>query len=60
MDAHMLKGQLEEAGIRCWLKDENSITISPFLNNALGGIKLMVAASDLETAKELLDSNSPD
>ena len=60
IDAHMLKGQLEEAGIQCWLKDENSMTITPFLNNALGGIKLMVAESDLETAKELLASNSSD
>ena len=29
-------------GIRCWLKDENTVTIDPILTNAIGGIKVMV------------------
>lgn len=60
MDAHMAKGQLQEAGIQCWLKDENSVTINPFLTNALGGIKLMVAEEDIEAAEEILISSSSD
>jgi hypothetical protein len=60
IDAHVVKGQLEEAGILCWLKDENSMTITPFLSNALGGIKLMVPEDDMESAKEILASNTSD
>lgn len=54
IDAHIAKGQLEDEGIECWLKDENMVTINPFLTNAVGGIKLMVAEQDLERTKELL------
>lgn len=54
IDAHIALGQLQEAGIRCWLKDEHSITLNPFLANALGGIKLMVAEVDIDAAKEVL------
>jgi hypothetical protein len=54
MEAHMLKGRLEEAGIRCWLKDENTVTIDPLLSIAVGGIKLMVAEPDLERANEVI------
>ena len=43
VEAHIAKGVLEEEGIVCWLKDENTVTIDPILTNAVGGIKLMVA-----------------
>lgn len=29
MDAHLLMNQLENEGIECWLKDENTVTIDP-------------------------------
>jgi hypothetical protein len=45
---------LQDAGINCHLKDEYTITIDPLLSPALGGIKLMVAGSQLERALELL------
>ena len=54
MDAHIAMGQLEESGVRCWLKDENTLATNPMWNQALGGIKLMVAEEDLEDAKTLL------
>ena len=54
IDAHITKGVLEEAGIDSWLKDENTVTIDPILTNAVGGIKVMVAAEDLQQASELL------
>jgi DNA-directed RNA polymerase subunit RPC12/RpoP len=47
-------GRLEEEGINCWLKDENTVTIDPILTNAIGGIKLMVHQSQAERAFELL------
>jgi hypothetical protein len=52
--AHIAMGRLEEECIRCWLQDENSVTIDPFLSNAIGGIKLMVASSQAERALAIL------
>jgi len=54
IDASLMLGRLEEAGIRCWLKDENTATINPILTNAIGGIKIMVAEEDIENAAEIL------
>jgi predicted RNA-binding Zn-ribbon protein involved in translation (DUF1610 family) len=54
MDAHILMGKLEEEGIRCWLKDENTLTIDPILTNALGGIKLMVTKEQYERALSIV------
>jgi hypothetical protein len=53
--AHIVLSMLQDAGINCHLKDEHTITIDPFLSPALGGIKLMVAGSQLERALELLE-----
>jgi len=52
--AHIVLSMLQNAGINCHLKDEYTITIDPLLSPALGGIKLMVAGSQLERALELL------
>jgi hypothetical protein len=54
MDAHLCQMHLQEEGINCWLKDENTVTIDPILTNAIGGIKLMVHESQTERATELL------
>lgn len=54
IDAHIARGVLEEEGINCWLKDENTITIDPILTNAVGGIKIMVAKPQAERAWEIL------
>lgn len=54
VDAHIARGVLEEEGIECWLKDENTVTIDPILTNAIGGIKLMVARPAAERAWEIL------
>lgn len=56
VEAHIAKGVLEEEGITCWLKDENTVTIDPILTNAVGGIKLMVAREDAQRAWELLNA----
>jgi predicted RNA-binding Zn-ribbon protein involved in translation (DUF1610 family) len=54
VSAHIAMGRLEEDGINCWLKDENTVTIDPILTNAVGGIKLMVASSQAERAAGIL------
>ena len=52
--AHIALGRLQEEGINCWLRDEHSVTIDPFLSNAIGGIKLMVVSSQSERAISIL------
>ncbi|MEO7394071.1 MAG: DUF2007 domain-containing protein [Chitinophagaceae bacterium] len=54
VSAHIAMGRLQEDGINCWLKDENTVTIDPILTNAIGGIKLMVASSQAERASRIL------
>lgn len=54
IEAHIAKGVLEEEGIQCWLKDENTVTIDPILTNAVGGIKIMVAATEAQKAWDVL------
>ncbi|WP_346237482.1 putative signal transducing protein [Niabella insulamsoli] len=55
IEAHLACGRLESEYINCWLKDENIVTIYPVLTNSVGGgIKLMVAATQIERARALL------
>lgn len=54
IDANLRMMSLQEEGINCWLKDENTVTIDPMLSNAIGGIKLMVHTSQKERAADLL------
>ncbi|MBX9784168.1 MAG: DUF2007 domain-containing protein [Chitinophagaceae bacterium] len=54
LDAHLRLMHLQEQGINCWLKDENTVTIDPILTNAIGGIKLMVHEAQAGRAAELL------
>ncbi|HLG40590.1 MAG TPA: DUF2007 domain-containing protein [Chitinophagaceae bacterium] len=53
--AHIALGRLKEEYINCYLQDEYSNTIGPFLSNAIGGIKLMVAETQAERAMEILN-----
>ncbi len=55
IEAHMVMGQLQEHDINCWLQDEYTVTIDPFLSNAIGGIKLMVAEAQVERAADILN-----
>lgn len=56
IDANLTMGRLEEAGIHCWLKDEETVTLAPMFGNAIGGIKLMVEKKDIEASKEILNA----
>jgi len=55
ISAHLMMGRLKEESITCFLKDEHSVTIGPFLSNIIGGIKLLVPESEFEKALELLN-----
>lgn len=52
--AHIWLGRLQNENIVCHLRDEYTVTIDPFLSNAIGGIKLCVAKVQLERALELI------
>lgn len=54
VSAHIALGKLQEEFINCYLVDEHSATITPYLVNALGGIKLMVDSTQAERARSLL------
>jgi DNA-directed RNA polymerase subunit RPC12/RpoP len=57
VSAHIAMGRLQEDGINCWLKDENTVTIDPILSNAIGGIKLMVEKTQAERAATILNDH---
>lgn len=54
ISAHIIMGRLKEELVDCFLQDEHSVTINPFLSNIIGGIKLMVPEPQAERALELL------
>ena len=54
-EANFLKEDLESEGISCILTNENVTTLIPHMNGILGsGIQILVAATDLEKANEIL------
>lgn len=54
IDAHILKTKLESEGIPAIVVDENLITLNPFYNIAVGGVKLQVRDEDFEKANTIL------
>lgn len=54
-EAYPLMSKLENEGIMCFLDGENTITVHPFLSNAIGGVKLKIRESDLKAALQIID-----
>ncbi len=54
VEAHLLRLKLENEGIQCFLVDENTVSLNPLFNIAIGGIKLRIDESDETKAKELI------
>jgi hypothetical protein len=54
--AFVEKSVLEDAGIECFLQDDNVVRIDWFLSNAIGGIKLIVREKDAEEVEKLLNT----
>lgn len=53
-EAGMLRGLLESAGIPATIRDEALSSVNPLLQNAIGGAKLAVRASDAERARDII------
>jgi hypothetical protein len=54
VEAHLARTKLESEGIPCVVGDENLVRVDWLLSNAVGGVKLMVPAGELERAREAL------
>lgn len=59
-EAFVARSVLEQAGIGCFLRDENTVRTDWLLSNAIGGMRLQVAAKDKEIAEDLLSQPTPE
>jgi hypothetical protein len=55
-EAGMLRGLLESSGIAAVIRDDVLSGINPFLQSAIGGVKLAVRAADAGRALEIIGS----
>jgi Putative prokaryotic signal transducing protein len=53
-EAFVAKSLLEDAGIECFLQDDNVVRMDWFWSDAIGGIKLVVRQKDAEESERLL------
>lgn len=53
-EVFLLKTKLEEAGIPVFTFEEKTISMDPFLSQAIGGLKLRVPEKDLALAQEIV------
>ena len=51
-EAVVARAVLEQAGIECLLRDENTVRMDWFWSNLIGGMRLQVAAKDEAAARE--------
>lgn len=59
-EALVAKSLLEDAGIECFLQDDNVVRMDWFWSNAIGGIKLLVRQKDAEESEKLLTETPGD
>src|SRR5438445_9885656 len=58
-EALLAKGGLESAGIESFLADDNMVRMDWFISNLLGGVKLLVDASDFSEVVRILNEPIP-
>ncbi len=54
-EAYPLMAKLESEGIKCFLDNENTVSVLPFYSNAVGGVKLNIRDSDLKKAMVIIN-----
>jgi Putative prokaryotic signal transducing protein len=57
-EAQFFRSVLESAGIDALIPDEHTLSVQPMYGAALGGVRLLVHAEDLQQAAELLANAS--
>ena len=55
-EAHLARAKLESEGVPAVVQDENLIRMNWLYSNAIGGVKLQVAHSHIDTANRILGS----
>ncbi len=55
IDSHILKSKLESEGIKCYLFDENMVSLNLLYNITVGGIKLKINENDYEKANRIIE-----
>ena len=53
-EAHLARSRLEAEGIHAYLADEYMVTMDWLVSNAVGGVKLQVAESNVDHARRIL------
>ena len=53
-EAHILRGRLEDEGVRAYITDEETVAVAWHLAQAIGGIKVQVAPEDAEGARAII------
>ena len=56
-EAHITRASLDSVGIESYIADEHTVNTQWLYSNAIGGVRLMVAESDAEDAKQILSSD---
>jgi len=59
-EAFVARAVLQDAGIECFLRDETTVGLDWLLSNAVGGMRLQVAAKDEAAATEVLEQPVPE
>jgi len=59
IEAELVRGRLEAAGIQARLTDTHTAGLGPHLTMALGGIRVIVHRDDVEAARAILDDIAP-
>lgn len=59
IEANIVKSRLMDAGIQCFLSDENTVTLNPLYTQALGGVKLHLFERDADVARGILEETIP-
>jgi hypothetical protein len=52
-DAHLLRLRLGAGGVDAYVQDENMVQMNWLYSNAIGGVRVQIAETDLEAAREI-------
>ena len=58
INAHIVKGLLDSYGIKCFLSDENMVTLNAMYSSAVGGVKLNAFEKDIYRISAILKSEN--
>lgn len=56
-EAHLMKGQLQSAGIHCFLKNESIVNTHAIFSDNTGQIELQVNEEQAKRALEIIDKD---